>query len=193
MNGHPKFHEILHEMEELHDAKNADYAKGGDPLGNFHRVSAILAIYGYDIPPSLVATIYRLKQFDAEMWMRAQKYEGEVEGVQKRQRDEAVYTVLEEILYGEEQDTAEEEQGEEEDRNEAGPTDDFRPLSTTVGKRQEAEYKERKHKVTEMTPALGYCTSKERCPWRCDAGLLCCSPETYYCGYREEFHDITKG
>lgn len=35
--GHPRFYEILDEMRELHDRKNADYAgkESGDPLANF--------------------------------------------------------------------------------------------------------------------------------------------------------------
>lgn len=38
--GHPKFYELIKEICELHDKKNSDYAKDGDPLSNFHRAEA---------------------------------------------------------------------------------------------------------------------------------------------------------
>ena len=97
-HGHPDFYKYLEAMAKLHSAKNKDYTQGGEPLGNFHRVSAILKIWGYDIPPWLVAAIYALKQQDASMWMLSQGYEGEVEGVDKRVEDEGVYAVLKRIL-----------------------------------------------------------------------------------------------
>ena len=34
-HGHPRFYELLREMERIHDAKNHDYAGKGDPLKNF--------------------------------------------------------------------------------------------------------------------------------------------------------------
>lgn len=101
-HGHPDFYRYLDSMGELHDAKNKDYTQGGDPLGNFHRVSAILKIWGYDIPPWLVAVIYELKQTDCAMWMLAQGYEGEVQGVDERMEDKGIYSVLERILMKEE-------------------------------------------------------------------------------------------
>jgi len=42
--GHPDFYKYLEAMAVLHSDKNAEYTQGGDPLGNFKRVSAILAI-----------------------------------------------------------------------------------------------------------------------------------------------------
>uniref|UniRef100_A0A6M3LSI4 Uncharacterized protein n=1 Tax=viral metagenome TaxID=1070528 RepID=A0A6M3LSI4_9ZZZZ len=100
-NGHNDFIPMCLEEMELHSAKNADYAKGGDPLGNFKRVSAILKVWGYNIPPYLVALIYALKQQDAYMWMLSQGYEGQVEGVASRLQDDSIYKKLVRILYNE--------------------------------------------------------------------------------------------
>lgn len=100
--GHPMFEQLTKEEVELHEAKNKDYAQGGDPLGNFHRVSAILKVWGFDIPPSLVAIIYALKQQDAAMWMISQGYEGEIENVDTRFRDDHVYKKIIRILRREE-------------------------------------------------------------------------------------------
>jgi len=44
-NGHPRFIKLALDCMELHSQKNSDYAKGGDPLGNFDRVSKIMQIY----------------------------------------------------------------------------------------------------------------------------------------------------
>lgn len=101
-HGHPRFYELTRDEEELHSVKNRDYAQGGDPLGNFHRVSAILKVWGFDIPPSLVALIFALKQQDAAMWMLSQGYEGEVEGVDLRLRDDHTYKKIARILLEEE-------------------------------------------------------------------------------------------
>lgn len=99
--GHPKFRELTEEELKLHDAKNADYAKGGDPLGNFKRVASILSNYPeLDLAdPTVVCIVYLLKQFDATLWMLSQGYEGEVEGVDTRLRDVHVYAKLARILH----------------------------------------------------------------------------------------------
>lgn len=103
--GHPKFYEILEELAALHSAKNEDYTKGGDPMGNFNRVAGILAQYpGLDLgKPAVVALVYMLKQLDAVLWMMCQGYEGKVEGVASRLRDVGVYALLDEILHKEAQ------------------------------------------------------------------------------------------
>jgi len=101
--GHDKF--IPYALYEimLHAAKNRDYTKGGDPLGNFNRVAKILSMYpGLDMgQPYNVALVYMLKQLDAVMWMFSQKYEGEVEGVAERIQDISVYSKLMRILFEE--------------------------------------------------------------------------------------------
>lgn len=101
-HGHPKYLELTQQELELHSAKNRDYTQGGDPMGNFKRVSAILKIWGFDIPPELVALIYALKQQDAYMWMLSHNYEGEVEGVGLRLQDDYIYKKIARVLHEEE-------------------------------------------------------------------------------------------
>ena len=83
--------------------KNYDYARGGKPTGNFDRVANILKQYpGLDPADTrVVALIYLLKQFDAVLWMLAQGYEGDVEGIDKRLEDVSVYSVIIRVLNGE--------------------------------------------------------------------------------------------
>ena len=100
-HGHPDYLKLIAEEIALHFSKNQDYAKGGDPLGNFKRVSAILKVWGFDIPPMLVALIYALKQQDAYMWMLSQGYEGKVEGIESRLQDDYIYKKIARILYRE--------------------------------------------------------------------------------------------
>jgi len=95
-NGHPLFPDLtLHELE-LHDQKNHDYAHGGHPLGNFLRVSHILKLYpGLDLTdPAMVALVYMLKQVDAYLWIKSQRIETRVEGIQARLQDVSVYAKL---------------------------------------------------------------------------------------------------
>jgi len=105
--GHPRFHVILQEMAALHDKKNSDYSKGlsQGPLGNFIRVSEIKKLYpGFDWDsPFGTAIDYMLKQFDAMMILRATKRDSLTgEPVASRLRDIEIYTVIAEIIEGEE-------------------------------------------------------------------------------------------
>jgi len=104
MYGHPRFYEILKEEAELHSTKNHDFACGGNPLGNFYRVSAIKSLYpGFDWDsPFGTAMDYMLKQLDAGFWVRSQKIEPLVEGVPERLMDVSVYSKIGIILLEEE-------------------------------------------------------------------------------------------
>jgi hypothetical protein len=99
-HGHYRFVEIAVEECDLHSRKNHDYAAGGDPLGNFRRVAAILALYpGLDLnDPAIVAMIYALKQLDAYLWLKSNKHTPAVEGLVERLRDVAVYARLVRIM-----------------------------------------------------------------------------------------------
>ena len=102
-HGHPLFYELTLEELELHSSKNRDYARGGNPLGNFYRVSAIKSLYPglkWDSPTG-VALGYMLKQLDAAFWMLAQGYEGQVENIDSRLTDVHVYAKLARILHRE--------------------------------------------------------------------------------------------
>src|SRR5262245_24194568 len=96
MAGHPRFRKVLEDQIALHEAKNHDYAAGGDPLGNFNRVASILKLYADDrgslpITPEIVAIIYSLKQVDAVLWQLVKSMGARVEGMTERVPDVAVY------------------------------------------------------------------------------------------------------
>jgi hypothetical protein len=102
-HGHPDFLPKFLAMIKLHSEKNHDYAKGGNPLGNFNRVSNMLYQWGFGLPPYAVAMVYILKQVDCVGNMIGQDYEGSVEGISGRLQDIAVYATLIDILYKEAQ------------------------------------------------------------------------------------------
>ena len=81
---------------ELHSQKNHDYAAGGDSLGNFKRVAAILEQYpGLKLSdPKVVALVYALKQVDAVLWGLAQNITHKVEGILPRLDDVAIYAKI---------------------------------------------------------------------------------------------------
>lgn len=103
MNGHPRFYELTKQENELHDKKNHDYASGGDPLGNFKRVSAIKRNYPKMdwASPEGTALDYMLKQLDAALWLMSQGHEAKCEGVPQRLQDISVYVKLAQVLYEE--------------------------------------------------------------------------------------------
>ncbi|MFH1547675.1 MAG: hypothetical protein ABIC57_04255 [bacterium] len=103
-HGHPGFITLTLEELDLHSRKNSDYAKGGDPLGNFKRVASILRNYpNLDVGnPIVIAIVYALKQLDAALWMLSQGYEGQVENVNMRLQDVHVYVKIARLLRGEE-------------------------------------------------------------------------------------------
>jgi hypothetical protein len=99
-HGHPAFLPLLMDIASLHSDKNHDYAGGGDPLGNFKRVSSIMSMYpGLPLAsPTAVAMIYALKQMDAVLWGLSQNLQHKVEGATDRLRDVAVYALLSIIM-----------------------------------------------------------------------------------------------
>lgn len=100
-HGHHQFINMALEEMRLHSAKNRDYTKGGDPLGNFVRVATICSLYNLDLSsPVTISFIYMLKQLDAALWMLSQGYEGQTEGFDARLRDVGVYAKIIRILWG---------------------------------------------------------------------------------------------
>jgi hypothetical protein len=95
-NGHQHFIPLTLKELELHSNKNFDYANGGDPLGNFKRVAALLQQYPYlDLAtPQGVIVLYLLKQLDAYLWAKSQAYSPQVEGLNARLQDISVYIKL---------------------------------------------------------------------------------------------------
>ena len=95
-HGHPYFTEMTLDELALHSDKNHDYARGGDPLGNFTRVATIMAQYpGLKLSnPAVIAAVYMLKQLDACLWMLSQGFEGDVENTDTRLTDVHVYAKI---------------------------------------------------------------------------------------------------
>ena len=101
-HGHPDYLKLTEDELKLHSAKNRDYATGGDPLGNFKRVSDMLTKWGYSITPRDTAFIFLMKQLDAVGNMLGQEYEGQTESIDGRLMDISVYAKLMIILGKEE-------------------------------------------------------------------------------------------
>ena len=98
-HGHPDFIPMTLDELKLHSEKNYDYAKGGDPLGNFDRVSGALTAMGYPISPEMVAMVYAFKQLDAAIYMMVEGYEGTTEDFDTRMRDVHVYAKIIRLLH----------------------------------------------------------------------------------------------
>lgn len=100
-HGHKDFNPMTLKEMKLHSEKNYDYAAGGDPLGNFTRVAAILGQYkGLSLSdPVVIAIVYAMKQIDACLWMLSEKREGKIEDVNSRLGDVSVYVKLAMILH----------------------------------------------------------------------------------------------
>lgn len=100
-HGHEAFVAYAVEMAKLHSDKNASYAAGGDALGNFKRVSEMLALYPnlfVKAGPAHVCVMYLLKQFDNILWSLANDMPVNMDHI----KDLAVYfTILQCILMDE--------------------------------------------------------------------------------------------
>ena len=99
-HGHPRFYEITYRLMQLHNDKNYDYARGGDPLGNFNRVGEFLHHYeGLNLSdPCVVALVYMMKQVDAVFWSLSAGGQNIAEGRGSRFGDISVYATLARIL-----------------------------------------------------------------------------------------------
>ena len=94
------FIKLALEEIELHEAKNKDYRSDSDPLANFNRVAAWMALYPKMnwAQPELVAILFLMKQFDAYMSLMERGEKGGVENCGTRLGDVSVYTKLARIL-----------------------------------------------------------------------------------------------
>ena len=83
--GHPDFNDIVLGIVKLHSDKNHDYARGGDPLGNFKRSVDILGKYWHVFAtpegPAVLAILYAMKQIDNVLWSLSQGGENVCEGL----------------------------------------------------------------------------------------------------------------
>jgi hypothetical protein len=98
--GHPRFYELLDEMRELHNRKNADYSKDEDPLSNFRLVENIGI-------PAWIGIVIRLTDKSSRIMQLTRKtLEGreasvKEESIKDSLIDNAVYSLLCIILYEE--------------------------------------------------------------------------------------------
>lgn len=101
-NGDPQFYDIMIELCQLHNDKNADYATKENPLGNFMRVGELCKKYGLVTEgheATKVAIIYMLKQLDAALKLLQNKQTGNIESIGTRLGDVAVYSTIIRLLY----------------------------------------------------------------------------------------------
>lgn len=90
--GHPRFYQLLREMEDLHNRKNANYATDENPLSNFEECE------GFNVPAE-VGTMVRM----SDKWSRLKQLmkgkKDEVgESIKDTLMDLAVYCLIEIIL-----------------------------------------------------------------------------------------------
>lgn len=89
--GHPRFYELIKEICELHDRKNADYARDDDPLSNFRRAEA----FGI---PAWKGVLVRM----SDKWSRIEELSGGKTAQNESLRDSlidlAVYALIDVIL-----------------------------------------------------------------------------------------------
>lgn len=95
--GHPRFYEILKEVEELQNIKNSDYASDKDPLSNLKMSEEI------DVPAYVGNFIRMGDKFSrlTQLIKKKQKGEGPAvknESIRDTLRDLSVYCILEMIL-----------------------------------------------------------------------------------------------
>ncbi|KKN16819.1 hypothetical protein LCGC14_0972040 [marine sediment metagenome] len=94
--GDPMFYELTDDEIRLHDEKNQDYRSTSNPVANFDRVAAWMALYP-DMDwarPEMVAILYAQKQIDSAMSLMERGMEGGVETIDTRARDVHIYWKL---------------------------------------------------------------------------------------------------
>ncbi len=96
MSGHPKFKEILDELNTLHVQKNSDYNPTEDPLANFKMCAAFGIEPWKGILVRITDKIARLQSF-----ARKGKYQVQDEKVEDTLKDLATYAILCLIVYQE--------------------------------------------------------------------------------------------
>lgn len=90
--GHPRFYEIIKEMEDLHDRKNSNYSEDNDPLSNL-KASERFGVLGS------LGTMIRM----SDKWSRLEqlmkgKKDSVGESIKDTLMDLAIYSILEIIL-----------------------------------------------------------------------------------------------
>ena len=87
----PKFGNLLSEMGQLHDTKNADYASDGNPYSNFEEAAAVAS--GFSGVDAVFASLIGVKLARLRELTRAGKTPNH-EGIQDTRTDLAMYAAL---------------------------------------------------------------------------------------------------
>jgi hypothetical protein len=96
VTGDPRFHQLLKEIGELHDRKQADYGTTGDPFANV-RASEQWGV------PAWVGTMIRANDKVKRLQAAANGSELVNEGVEDSLMDLATYSLIALVLFREEQ------------------------------------------------------------------------------------------
>lgn len=92
LRGHPRFYEIIEQMKDLHDKKNANYADDKNPLSNLQECVK------FGVPAHL-GTMVRMSDKWSRLTQLIQGKKDEVgESIKDTLMDMAVYCILEIIL-----------------------------------------------------------------------------------------------
>jgi hypothetical protein len=90
-----RFHEILRELADLHDRKQADYGRGDDPFAN------VRASGEWNVP-AWVGAMIRLNDKVRRLQSLALKGSLKNEAAEDSMRDIAVYAIISLVLYEQE-------------------------------------------------------------------------------------------
>lgn len=94
--GHPRFYEILKEMEDLHDRKNNNYASDSDPLSNLKECAK------FGVRPTLGTMVRMSDKWARLIQLMSGKPDLVGESIIDTARDLTVYLILFIILLEEE-------------------------------------------------------------------------------------------
>lgn len=100
MPGDPRFHALLKQIGELHDKKQEDYGRKGDPFANV-RASADWGI------PAWIGTMVRANDKIKRLQSFARNGKLANEGVEDSLMDIAVYSLIALVLFREDNTTEE--------------------------------------------------------------------------------------
>ncbi len=87
----PAFNDLLAEMAQLHDSKNADYAQSGNPFSNFEQAAQVAA--GFTGEDAVFATLIGVKLARLRELVSAGKTPNN-ESIDDTRKDLAMYATL---------------------------------------------------------------------------------------------------
>jgi len=98
----PKVHEIIQQLEKLHDTKNADYATTEDPLSNFRECERLHCPYCHKPIPAWIGVLIRLSdKYTRTNNLTRKDPSVKGESIVDTFNDRVVYNIIARILYEE--------------------------------------------------------------------------------------------